>query len=101
MTQLNSYILTRNKLLPKELHVVREELETIFKKNILSAGIMQPGYFDDFRNILSKYKSMGIIDNFMLSEEEYTDSGNFYKIPVIDIKRPNEHSNIRILLSPM
>jgi hypothetical protein len=101
MRRLLEHINNRNKILPIDVLPIRQELQNVFNKNILSAGVAQPGYFNDFHNILQKYKSSGQIYRYMITEEEYTDGGNFYKIPVIDIIKQNEQSNIRIFLSPV
>lgn len=101
MKRLIDHINNRNKLLPNDILPIKEELQYIFNKNLLNAGVLQPGYFNDFHNILQKYRNNGNIIRYMITEEEYTDNGNFYKIPVIDIIRNNEQSNIRIFLSPV
>jgi len=98
MRRLIEHIQNRNKLLSPELKQVQKELQSIFKKNLLSAGVMQPGYFNDFYPILEKYRSNGLILRYMVTEEEHTNDGNFYKIPVIDIT--NNQSNSRIFLLP-
>jgi hypothetical protein len=98
MRQLNEHIKNRNQLLSPELRKVQEELQSVFRKNLLSAGVMQPGYFNDFYPILEKYRNNGIISRYMVTEEEHTNDGFFYKIPVIDIT--GNQSNSRIFLSP-
>lgn len=101
MRRLIEHIKNRNKMLPSDIIPLRDELQTIFNKNILNAGVMQPGYFNDFHNILQSYRNLGKISRYMITEEEYTEDANFYKIPVIDIVKPNEQSNVRIFLSPI
>jgi hypothetical protein len=98
MRQLNEHIKNRNELLSPELRKVQEELQSVFRKNLLSAGVMQPGYFNDFYPILERYRNNGIITRYMVTEEEHTNDGFFYKIPVIDIS--GNQSNSRIFLSP-
>jgi len=98
MRQLNEHIKNRNKLLSPDLKKVQEELQSVFQKNLLSAGVMQPGYFNDFYPILERYRNNGIISRYMVTEEEHTNDGFFYKIPVIDIT--GNQSNSRIFLSP-
>ena len=98
MRQLIQHIQNRNKLLSPDLKKVQEELQSVFKKNLLSAGVMQPGYFNDFYPILERYRNVGIISRYMVTEEEHTNDGFFYKIPVIDIT--GNQSNSRIFLSP-
>lgn len=88
-------------MVPKGLLPLKNELQTIFEKNLLSAGVMQPGYFNDFHSILQSYRNSGLISRYMITEEEYTDNGNFYKIPVIDVSINSDPSNIRIFLSPV
>jgi len=99
MRQLEIHIKNRNTLLSSDLHPIQEELQNCFKKNLLRAGVLQPGYFSDFFPILEKYKTSKVIEKYMVSEEEYTDSGNFYKIPVIDVTI-DSYNNQRIFLSP-
>jgi hypothetical protein len=98
MRQLDEHIKNRNQLLSPELQKVQEELQSVFRKNLLSAGVMQPGYFNDFYPILERYRNSGIISRYMVTEEEHTNDGFFYKIPVIDIT--GNQSNSRIFLSP-
>jgi hypothetical protein len=98
MRQLIQHIQNRNKLLSPDLKKVQEELQSVFQKNLLSAGVMQPGYFNDFYPILERYRNVGIISRYMVTEEEHTNDGFFYKIPVIDIT--GNQSNSRIFLSP-
>ena len=98
MRQLIQHIQNRNKLLSPDLKKVQEELQSVFQKNLLSAGVMQPGYFNDFYPILERYRNVGIISRYMVTEEEHTNDGFFYKIPVIDIT--GSQSNSRIFLSP-
>ncbi len=90
----------RNKSLPDDIKEIQIELQKLFQKNILSAGVLQPGYFSDFFPILEEYKNNKKILRYHISEEEYVDDGSFFKIPVIDILKPNEQSNIRIFLTP-
>ena len=99
MRRLIEHFQNRNKLLSPELQQVQKELQSIFEKNLLSAGVMQPGYFNDFYPILEKYKNNGLISRYMVTEEEHTNDGSFYKIPVIDIT--GNQSNSRIFLLPL
>jgi hypothetical protein len=101
MRRLIQLINNRNELLPTDLISLKEELQLVFNKNLLSAGVLQPGYFNDFHNVLQKCRNNGQISRYMITEEEYTEDGNFYKIPVIDIVKNNEQSNIRIFLLPV
>jgi hypothetical protein len=101
MRRLLEHINNRNKFLPVDILPIRDELQNVFQKNILSAGVLQPGYFNDFHNILLSYKNSGIISRYMITEEEYTDNDKFYKIPVIDVIKSSEQSNIRIFLTPL
>ena len=87
-------------MLTPELQDVQMELQSIFQKKILSAGVMQPGYFNDFYPILERYRNSGFISRYMISEEEHTNAGDFYKIPVIDVTRTGEQSSSRIFLLP-
>ena len=98
MRRLIEHLENRNKLLSPELQQIQEELQSIFRKNLLTAGVMQPGYFNDFYPILERYRNNGIISRYMVTEEEHTNDGFFYKIPVIDIS--GNQSNSRIFLSP-
>ena len=100
MKKLYTFIESRNNQLPQELQVLQIELQSIFKKKILSAGVLQPGYFNDFYSVLEDYKNRKIISRYHISEEEHIDDNSFYKVPVIDIIRPNEQSNSRIFLIP-
>lgn len=99
MRQLEIHIRNRNSLLSQDLIPIQQELQNSFHKNILRAGVLQPGYFSDFYPILEKYKSINKIQKYMVTEEEYTDQGNFYKIPVIDVST-DSHVSHRIFLSP-
>ncbi len=101
MRQLIEHINQRNKILPFDLQKTHKELEDVFKKNILSAGVGRPGYFSDFVPILENTKTRGIILNYHISEEEHTQSGNLYKIPTIDVTYKTNGSNYRIFLSPL
>ena len=98
MRRFIEHIENRNKLLSPELQQIQEELQSVFRKNLLTAGVMQPGYFNDFYPILERYRNNGIITRYMVTEEEHTNDGFFYKIPVIDIS--GNQSNSRIFLSP-
>jgi hypothetical protein len=100
MRKLIEHINSRNRILPTELLQIQSELESIFRSKILSAGVTQPGYFNDFYPILDNYKRSGVISRYMITEEEYTNDGDFYKIPVIDVTRVGQQSNSRIFLSP-
>ena len=97
MRRLIEHIENRNKLLSPELQQIQEELQLIFRKNLLTAGVMQPGYFNDFYPILERYRSIGIISGYMVTEEEHTNDGFFCKIPVIDITGNNLNSRIFLL----
>lgn len=101
MKRLFEHIQNRNKILPPDLKTVQFELQNIFHEKFLTAGVSRPGYFDDFYRVLEKYKSNGSIFTYMITEEEYTDSGVFYKLPVIDITKKEEQSNYRIFLTPI
>jgi len=98
MRQLEIHIKNRNSLLGQDLIPIQQELQNSFQKNILRAGVLQPGYFNDFYPILERYKNNGIISRYMVTEEEHTNDGFFYKIPVIDIT--GNQTNSRIFLSP-
>ena len=100
MRRLIDRIESRNKNLSPELKEIQIELQSVFQKKILSAGVLQPGNFNDFYPILEKYKSFGIISRYMVTEEEHTNDDKFYKIPVIDIIKVGEQSNSRIFLLP-
>lgn len=100
MNRLFNLIKSRNEILNNDLKKIQMDLQDIYKKKILSAGVLQPGYFNDFYPILESYRNQKIITSYHISEEEHTDEGIFYKVPVIDIIRPNEQSNNRIFLSP-
>jgi hypothetical protein len=100
MRRLVDQIENRNKLLTSELQSIQQELQSVFQKKLLSAGVMQPGYFNDFYPILERYKNIGLISRYMISEEEHTNDGHFYKIPVIDLNITGQQSNSRIFLSP-
>jgi len=101
MKQLIDHINQRNKILPTDLITIQSELESIFKKNILRAGVGRPGYFSDFIPILENNKHNNVITNYHISEEEHTQDGNLYKIPMIDVTYKNTGSNYRIFLSPL
>ena len=101
MKRLVDHIGNRNKLLTPELQSIQEELQSVFQKKLLSAGVMQPGYFNDFYPILERYRNSGHISRYMISEEEHTQAGNLYKIPVIDVTKVEEQSNSRIFLLPL
>jgi hypothetical protein len=101
MRKLFNLIKSRNDILDNDLKIIHNDLHEIFKKKILSAGVLQPGYFNDFYPILEFYKNQKVINSYHISEEEYVDDGEFYKVPVIDIIRQNEQSNNRIFLSPL
>jgi hypothetical protein len=47
MRRLVDHIENRNKLLTSELQSIQQELQSVFQKKLLSAGVMQPGYFND------------------------------------------------------
>ena len=100
MRRLLEHVKSRNTLLPNDILPIKNELQNIFQKNILSAGVLQPGYFNDFHSILQYHRNNGIITRYMITEEEYTDDGKLYKIPVIDINKPGDPQNIRIFLTP-
>ena len=100
MNKLFNLIKSRNDILNSDLKSIQKDLQDTFQKKILSAGVLQPGYFNDFYPILEFYKNQKIITSYHISEEEHTDNGIFFKVPVIDIIRPNEQSNNRIFLSP-
>ena len=57
MKRLVDHIGNRNKLLTPELQSIQEELQSVFQKKLLSAGVMQPGYFNDFYPILERYNN--------------------------------------------
>ena len=101
MQRLFNHIQNRNRSLPSEISEMRSELQSVFQKKLLSAGVMQPGYFNDFYPILENYKRMGLITRYMITEEEYTDGGNFYKIPVIDVVSSQDQTSSRIFLNPL
>jgi len=101
MRKLIEHVQGRNKMLPIGLQELQKELQSVFQKKILSAGVMQPGYFNDFYPILERYRNSGDISRYMISEEEHTQSGNLYKIPVIDVTKAGEQSNYRIFLLPL
>ena len=101
MKQLIEHINSRNRMLPQDILLIKNDLQKVFEKNILSAGVLQPGYFNDFHSILQYYRNNGSISRYMISEEEYTDDGRFYKIPVIDLNKSDDPSNLRIFLSPV
>lgn len=101
MRKLIDHVQGRNKMLPDELQELQKELQSVFQKKILSAGVMQPGYFNDFYPILERYRNSGHISRYMISEEEHTQAGNLYKIPVIDVTKVEEQSNSRIFLLPL
>ena len=78
---------SRNQLLPKELKDLKFELQICFEKNILQAGVINPGYFSYFLPVLERYKNSNIITKYHLSEEQYTNglTGNLIKVPVVDV----------------
>ena len=101
MKKLIDHINSRNRILAPELQQIQSELQSIFRSKMLSAGVMQPGYFNDFYPILDHYTRSGVLSRYMITEEEYTNDGDFYKIPVIDVTRAGQQSNSRIFLSPV
>lgn len=101
MRKLIEHVQGRNKMLSIDLQELQKELQSVFQKKILSAGVMQPGYFNDFYPILERYRNSGHISRYMISEEEHTQAGNLYKIPVIDVTKVEEQSNSRIFLLPL
>jgi len=99
MKQLENHIKTRNSLLDNSLIPLNQDLQNCFNRNILRAGVAQPGYFSDFYPILENYKIQKVIQKYMVTEEEHTENGVFYKIPVIDVQT-DSHISYRIFLSP-
>ncbi len=93
----------RNKVLPSQILQLKKDLEFSFEKNLLEAGVINPGYFSHFLPVLEKYKLGNIITKYHISEEQYTDSltGKFIKIPVVDVFLPeNATSSIRVFITP-
>jgi hypothetical protein len=78
---------SRNNNLSQDLKDLKSELQVCFEKNLLQAGVINPGYFSYFLPILESYRTLGIITKYHLSEEQYTNgySGNIVKIPVVDV----------------
>ncbi len=91
----------RNKVLPSQLSQLKIDLEFSFEKNILEAGVINPGYFSYFLPILENYRLSNIITKYHITEEQHTDglTGKFIKIPVVDVFLPeNSTSSIRIFI---
>ena len=78
MRKLIEHVQGRNKMLPIGLQELQKELQSVFQKKILSAGVMQPGYFNDFYPILEGYRNSGDISSYMISEEEHSQLGILY-----------------------
>ncbi len=100
MRRLFEHIQVRNNILSSEFKLLQQELQGVFQKKILSAGVLQPGYFNDFYPILERYKNSGQLSRYMITEEEYTEDGKLFKVPVVDVNRSGEQSSIRIFLQP-
>jgi cell division protein FtsB len=48
LQKILQYVETRNRILTPELRLLQSELELILEKNILEAGVINPGYFSYF-----------------------------------------------------
>jgi len=92
----------RNNNLPQVLKDLKLELQICFEKNLLQAGVINPGYFSYFLPILEKYKLGNVITKYHISEEQYANglTGNLIKIPVVDVfTNPDYPSLTRIFIT--
>lgn len=91
----------RNLNLPENIKQLKAELELIFDKKFLEAGVINPGYYSFFLPVLEKYRTSNIITKYHISEEQHTDgiTGNLVKIPIVDIFLPEDsNSSIRLFI---
>ncbi len=100
LQKIIQYVESRNRILTPELKLLQSELESIFEKNILEAGVINPGYFSYFVPVLNKYIGTKTIDRFHISEDGHQDglTGQSIKIPVVDVFHNN--LNYRIFILP-
>jgi hypothetical protein len=93
----------RNKLLSQSLLNLKADLEMVYEKNLLEAGVINPGYFSHFLPVLEDYRNANQIIRYHISEEQYTNSytGELLKIPVIDVSIPEDTTaSKRIFILP-
>lgn len=82
----------RNKLLSESLLNLKNDLEMVYEKNLLEAGVINPGYFSYFLPVLENYRNSNLITRYHISEEQYTNgyTGQILKIPVVDVSIPED-----------
>jgi hypothetical protein len=91
----------RNQVLPQNLISLKNDLESVFEKTFLQAGVINPGYYSFFLPVLENYRVANLITRYHITEEQYTNgtTGNLVKIPVVDVFLPdNATSSIRIFI---
>jgi hypothetical protein len=100
LQKILQYVETRNRILTPELRILQSELESVLEKNILEAGVINPGYFSYFVPVLNNWISSKMIERFHVSEDGHQDglTGQSIKIPVVDVFHNN--SNYRIFVLP-
>lgn len=93
---LNS-ISSRQGLLDENFTKLRESLENVYESNSFEAGVIDRGYYSSFNNVLTQWRSSGLYDRFMLSEEQIVDGGTLVKIPVVDLFKNGDNKRIFII----
>lgn len=97
LRHLLTNIKDRQGLLSPELKSLQSELEMAYEKNALESGVIDRGYFSSFNIILERYRQSRVLNQFMISEEEYVDNGRLIKIPVVDIVSGFDNKRLFIL----
>ena len=90
-------ILDRQKILSPELKSLQSELEIVYEKNSMEAGVIDRGYFSAFDQILRNYQEVNKIKQYMFTEEEYVSDGVLVKVPVVDLFTNGESKRLFIL----
>jgi hypothetical protein len=100
LQKILQYVETRNRILTPELRLLQSELESVLQRNILEAGVINPGYFSYFVPVLNHWIASKVIERFHVSEDGHQDglTGKSIKIPVVDVFHNN--SNYRIFILP-
>ena len=96
INQLFENMKIRESMLTPSLKNLKSDLESEYEKQKNAGGVIMPGHFSYLSSILERAKSNRIINEFLITQEEYVSNGNLIKIPVVDVNV--DYNNYRIFV---